>query len=210
MGKNKKLGKGSRVRITSGPTAGVTGSIFWSGKDKFRGGMRFGVRGDDGDTHWVNEGIVEASDSEEPTNDDAEKFEKGDRVKFKQRGEEGTGSVFWIGDSRQGGQRLGVRNDDDPDNAVWIDARFCTRIEGEAPAPARGRGGGGRGRGAPAGGDWGAGDEFSDNSWEAAQAGMDERVPEPPPDMGAPPMDDGYYDSMASSVDDEGDDSPPW
>lgn len=204
----KKLGKGSRIRITTGPGAGVTGSIFWTGKDKYRGGQRFGVRGDDGGTHWVGEPEVEATDAPEPTFD-GPTFEKGDRVSYKQGSDEGTGSVFWIGDSRQGGQRLGVRNDHDPDNAVWIDARFCERLEGEAPAPApsskRG-GGGGRGK---ASGDWGADDAFVDNSWEAAAAGMNETVPEPPEDAGAPVVDDGYYDSLAASVSDD-DDSPPW
>lgn len=267
----KKLGKGSRVRIKAGPQSGVTGSIFWTGKDRRGDGMRFGVRGDDGGTHWVSDRDCEASrepapkfdgpkfkkgdrvkfkergeeglgavfwtgdsreggqrlgvrpdndpdnavwidsrfcektDEEAPTPEyDGPVFEKGDRVQFKNRGDQGTGTIFWVGDSRQGGQRLGVRNDDDPDNAVWIDSRFCEKIEGEAPTHA----GGGGGRPGPAAGDWGTDDDFVDNSAEAVQAGMSDDVPEPPPDTGAPPMDDSYYDSLAGSVDE--DDSPPW
>ena len=204
--------KGSRVRIKTGPQTGVMGSIFWTGKDKYRGGMRFGIRGDDGETHWVSESDVEPTDAPEPEIEQGETFDKGDRVEFKNRGNTGTGTVFWTGDSRQGGQRLGVRDDADPDNAVWIDARFCTRTS--VPAP-EGGGGGRRSRdsgsrGADSGGgDWGADEHFVDNSLEAAQAGMDVRVPEPPAELGGPPIDDGYYDSLASSIDDD-DDSPPW
>jgi len=270
----KALGKGSRVRIKAGPASGANGSIFWVGNDRRSGGQRFGVRSDDGETHWVSESDCEASNAPEPTFDgpsfqkgdrvqfknqgqtgtgsvfwigdsrqggqrlgvrndddpdnavwidarfcqktdssaptpshDGPTFEKGDRVSFRNQGQTGTGSVFWTGDGRQGGQRLGVRNDDDPDNAVWIDARFCEKIQGEAPAHARRQGGGGRRPAAS--GDWGADDDFVDNSWEAVQAGMREDVPEPPPDMGAPPMDDSYYDGLASSHEDD-DDSPPW
>jgi hypothetical protein len=202
--------KGSRVRIKSGPKTGIMGSIFWKGADKYRGGSRFGVRGDDGETHWVSETEVEPTDTPEQVPDNIPTFEKGDRVQFKERGQTGTGTVFWLGDSRRGGQRLGVRNDDDPDNAVWIDARFCERIEGEAPESAQSRSSGGRGGGRSgySGGDWGADDDQVDNSAEAAMAGMSELVPEPPPHFDGPPMDDSYYDSIAGSVDD--DDSPPW
>jgi len=203
--------KGSRVRIISGPGTGVTGSIFWSGKDKYNGGKRFGVRGDDGETHWVGERLVEATDAPEPTVE-GPTFEKGDRVAFKQQGQTGTGTVFWIGDSRQGGQRLGVRDDTDPDNAVWIDARFCTPSDAPEPASSGGsRGGRSRGGGGRSGqdwGDWGSEEASVDNSYEAAMAGADTHVPEPPSDSGPPPPDDGYYDDLAASCDDE--DAPPW
>ncbi len=208
------MDKGSRVRITSGPQTGITGTIFWSGKDKYNGGKRFGVRGDDGETHWVGESIVEATDAPEPVAD-GPTFEKGDRVAFKQQGQVGTGTIFWLGDSRQGGQRLGVRNDADPDNAVWIDARFCKRSDSEAPPSARGgsggRGGarpGGSGDGWSQGGDWGSDDGMADNSYEAAMSGTADHVPDPPPDFASPPIDDGYYDNLAASSDD--DDEPPW
>jgi hypothetical protein len=207
--------KGSRVRIISGPNTGVTGTIFWSGKDKYKGGKRFGVRGDDGETHWVGEQLVESTDAPEPAVEGPH-FEKGDRVEFKLQGQTGTGTVFWIGDSRQGGQRLGVRNDADPDNAVWIDARFCSRSD--APEPARERGGGRSGdrsnnrrsgNNQDAGwGAWGSDDDAVDNSYEAAMAGTNTRVPDPPPEHGSPPADDGYYDDLAASCDD--DDAPPW
>ena len=219
------MDKGSRVRITTGPGAGVTGTIFWSGKDKYNGGMRFGVRGDDGETHWVGERAVEATDAPEPVVD-GPSFEKGDRVEFKQQGQVGTGTVFWTGDSRRGGQRLGIRNDEDPDNAVWLDARFCKASNTPEPAGGRGGGrggsrGGGRGGGGGGGGgggrandrwsdagDWGSDDGMVDDSFEAAMSGTREAVPEPPPDAGSPPPDDGYYDDLAASCDD--DDSPPW
>ena len=208
------MDKGSRVRIISGPNTGVTGTIFWSGKDKYKGGKRFGVRGDDGETHWVGQDLVESTDAPEPAVE-GPTYEKGDRVSFKQQGQAGTGTIFWIGDSRRGGQRLGVRNDEDPDNAVWIDARYCTPSDTPEPAGAGGgrsggsssRRGSSHGRSNQDWGAWGSDDQPVDNSYEA-MAGSTSPVSEPPPDHGNPPPDDGYYDDLAASCDDE--DAPPW
>ena len=130
--------KGSRVKFKSGAKAGVTGTIFWTGKDKYKGGERYGVTGDDGETHWANSSEVEASDAPEPDADAGEQFEKGDRVSFRDRGNTGTGTVFWTGDSRRGGQRIGIRDDHDADNAIWLDARAAERLseEDDPGAPA--------------------------------------------------------------------------
>jgi hypothetical protein len=171
--KKSKLGKGSRVKITAGKGLDQVGSIFWVGASRYGDGQRFGISADDGETYWVDESnVVEAADSApaEPS----ETFEKGDRVRFKNRGQEGTGSVFWTGKSRHGpGQRLGVRDDENPDDAVWIDARFCERIEGEAPAPPPRRSAGGFSDGDP------TPDEYN------TSLGMDEGPPPPPLDESA-------------------------
>ena len=199
--------KGSRVRFKSGAKAGVTGTIFWTGKDKYKGGERYGINGDDGQTHWANSSEVEASDAPAPEVDAGELFEKGDRVRYRDRGNTGTGSVFWLGDSRRGGQRLGIRSDDDPDNAVWLDARFVERLREEddpgAPPPPARSGRGSQRSGGSAGG-WDDDGPVFDNTPEAMQGMGDGQVPEPPSDLpGSAPMDDSYLDSLAATVDDD-------
>ncbi len=136
------IGKGSRIEITGGRRGvGVCGEVFWVGESRYSDGQRFGVRGDDGETYWVDESEVRPTNRAAPEPEPGETFDKGDRVRFKLRGREGTGTVFWTGKSRSGpGQRLGVRDDqpEDPENdAVWLDARQATLIEA---------GGGGAGR----------------------------------------------------------------
>jgi len=183
------VNKGDRVKILAGQGEGQCGEVFWKGPNKWGSGERLGIRGDDGGTYWANDGDVEPSRVAAPAPDPGPRFEKGDRVSFKQRGQPGQGTVFWIGQSRSGaGQRLGVRPDDD-DEAVWLDARFAQPLqEPIAPEPAA----------APM-------DEPSDYDESPPSLDVDDG---PPP----PPMDDDYIDQLAS-VEDEADDydiPPEW
>ena len=134
------MDKGQRVRITGGRQGkDQTGTIFWKGPNKYGSGDRYGVRADDGETYWVSGDNVEATDAAAPPIDAGPTFAKGDRVAYKVRGEEGIGSVFWIGESRSGpGQRLGVRPDGS-DDAVWLDSRQARAAteEDEQAAAAR-------------------------------------------------------------------------
>lgn len=200
--------KGDRVEITSGPGKGQVGSIFWKGKDKYNGGHRYGVSGDDGETYWVSESDVTASKAKLP---DSPTFDKGDRVRFRNRGETGTGTVFWTGKSRSGpGQRLGIRDDSNPEDAVWLDARFASELPPEedpgAPEPQRssGRGGGSYQR---------RGSELDEHGF-----GGRDSVTEVPADYAPPlnlddapppaPVDDSFADSWAAQLDAEVDDVP--
>jgi len=123
------MDKGHRIKIVKGQSGvGVAGEIFWVGENKYGPGKRFGVRGDDGETYWVDAELVEASSDAAPELEPGELFQKGDQVAFKVGGREGEGEVFWIGESRRGGQRLGVRPTDD-DEAVWLDSRQARRID---------------------------------------------------------------------------------
>lgn len=130
------MDKGTRIKIVQGQSGvGIAGEIFWVGANKYGPGKRFGVRGDDGETYWVDAELVEPTSEAAPGPQDAsELFQKGDRVAFKVGGREGEGEVFWIGESRRGGQRLGVRPTDD-DEAVWLDSRQATRLD-ETPGGA--------------------------------------------------------------------------
>ena len=198
------MNKGTRVKIIRGNGKDQVGTVFWTGKDRYNDGLRLGIRGDDGETYWASQRDCEVSEEELPV---GETFDKGDRVRFRNRGVEGYGTVFWTGQSRNGpGQRLGIRDDADPDEAVWLDARFAERLEeGEGPPPPdpparsrRGGGGGGRGRG---GGSYNQGDEMPAD-YAAPISGNEMPAP--------PPMDDSWIDQMAVQMDDEdGGDIPP-
>ena len=126
------LGKGTRVRVTGGKQGvGSIGSIFWIGDDKFNPGQkRFGIRADDGETLWISDAHVEAvSGAEAAEPPPPEPPKKGDRVTWRNRGDEGEGNVFWVGASKSGpGHRVGVRLDDQED-PLWLDARQVTVIQ---------------------------------------------------------------------------------
>ena len=180
------MDKGARVRITSGKGRDVSGSIFWKGANKWGPGERYGVRGDDGETYWVAATDVEATTAEAPPPPAGPTFAKGDRVRFKNRGAEGTGTVFWIGQSRNGpGQRLGI-NDDHGEEAVWLDAHRCEALTDEPPSE-------GPHTTAPQSSGWsGAGQAAEDDAPYAPSLTMDEMPPAPPmgPMGPAPPLTD--------------------
>ena len=196
------MDKGDRVRITGGRQGkDKTGTIFWKGPNKYGSGDRYGVRGDDGETYWVSGDNVEASEAAAPPVEEGPTFAKGDRVAYKVRGEEGVGTVFWIGESRNGpGQRLGVRPDDS-DEAVWLDARQAREAtEDDEKAAAD------RALAAEPTWDTSGSSNDSDDSNDAeefaAQLGPDDL---PPP----PPIDDSDADRWAAAYDEEDEEPPP-
>ena len=107
----------------------MTGTVFWTGPDQYSDGLRIGVRGDDGQTHWLNAEHVEALEpGDDPGPAEAETFDKGDQVSVEVEGEPVEGEVFWVGENKYGpGQRLGVRDRDGETH--WVDAARATRIE---------------------------------------------------------------------------------
>lgn len=206
MGDKKGIGKGDRVKVTSGRSEGVTGTVFWMGQNKYGPGDRFGVRGDDGQTHWVDGTEVEPTDAAVP---EGPEFSRGDRVRFKHEGQEGIGTVFWTGKSRHGpGQRLGVNPDgaEGRDDAVWLDSLAARPLDpaddpGAPPPPGNPYGGG---RGGPG---RGSADSGHDNGVAEipAEYSSSISIDELPP---AAPLDDAAVDQMAAWSEDE-DDGPP-
>lgn len=197
-----KFNKGDRVQIEPGNKGeGVCGEVFWKGPKKWGEGERLGVRGDDGETYWIDDDCVSPSNKSAPVQEPGDTFSKGDRVSFKSRGRTGRGSVFWIGESRNGpGQRLGI-NDDDGEDAVWLDARFAEALSPDEDDQGSGGGYGGAGTGGGYGG--------------AASGGSsdDADIPWTPPlDPGniptPPPMDDSMADTWAANQED--DDGGAW
>mgnify|MGYP000082207142 CR=1 FL=1 len=126
--------KGARVKVVKGrKSQGVTGTVFWIGDNKYGEGKRYGIKGDDGATHWVGADMCEAWDKppepvEEPD------LVRGDRVRFERDGEPDEGEVFWVGPSKHGpGVRVGVKTHDE--ETLWFDARQIEKVDGSAPAP---------------------------------------------------------------------------
>ena len=123
-----EIGKGSRVLVVKGRKAkGVTGTVFWTGDNKFGEGKRLGIEGDDGQTHWVPEDYVEETDMQPP---EVEPPEKGETVTWTNGEDTLSGTVFWVGESKSGkGYRVGVK--DAEDETHWLDAR---QIEAAQPS----------------------------------------------------------------------------
>lgn len=59
--------KGSRVSIVKGPSAGLEGEVFWVGESKFGPHMRYGIKDDEGETHWADAPIVEKLSDPSPS-----------------------------------------------------------------------------------------------------------------------------------------------
>ncbi len=196
-----RIDKGDRVRVTKGPAEGVTGTVFWKGENKYGPGDRFGIRGDDGQTHWIDGASVAPTDAAVPAGPE---LSRGDRVAFQHEGEERFGTVFWTGQSRHGpGQRLGVNPDgaEGRDDAVWIDSLAVRLLDADAdPAPppprSRGRGPYQDDRDSGSGG-WDGGDDYADIPGDYRS---DVRLDELPPPA---PWDDGVADQMATETDDD-------
>ena len=203
-----KFNKGDRVQIKPGNNGeGVCGEVFWKGTKKWGDGERLGVRGDDGETYWIDDDCVSPSDKSAPVPEPGDTFSKGDRVSFKSRGRQGRGTVFWIGESRNGpGQRLGI-DDDDGEDAVWLDARFAKALSPDDDDRDAGGGYGGPASGGGSGGS-ASGGSYGGGSYGGAGRSDEAEIPWTPPlDPGSlpapPPMDDSMIDSCAASQDDE-------
>jgi hypothetical protein len=174
-------GKGDRVAITGGRKGlGVRGDIFWVGENKYGPGWRYGLKGDDGETYWLDEANVGdekgAPPPPEGSQPSTEEFEKGDRVRIRAGDDKGVvGSVFWVGESKFGkGMRYGIRGDDE--ETYWADQ---AQVEAsDEPAPE---------------GQASARNEFSD----------DAPLPEDPGAFEAPPPEDD--DFVGAPSDDAGD-----
>ena len=125
------IDKGNRVRILKGKGKDQDGTVFWTGANNYGPGIRLGVRNDDGDTFWVNEDQVEVIEGEvgevAPPTPSGPAPEKGDRVRWSRDGG-GTGVVFWVGESKGGSLRVGIKNDEDGET-VWM---FADRVSLEA------------------------------------------------------------------------------
>jgi hypothetical protein len=133
-----KFAKGDRVGIVGGRQGkGMRGEVFWIGESRYGKGARYGIRGDDGETYWIDEQQVGAeTDVPAPElPEPGEPLAKGTRVQITRGEAAGTlGEIFWVGESKYGrGPRYGVR--DDEGETHWVDGPGCE--PSDAPAPAR-------------------------------------------------------------------------
>ena len=74
-GEGRTIDKGTRVTIIGGRRGkGQSGSVFWTGKNKWGDGDRLGVRGDDGETYWVSDVDAEVETRFRAKENSAEKY----------------------------------------------------------------------------------------------------------------------------------------
>ena len=146
--------KGDRAAIVSGrKNVGVRGQIFWIGENKYGPGVRYGLRGDDGETYWVDESNIGSEDGAPPAPappEPKETLEKGSRVSITKGASAGAeGEVFWVGESKYGpGMRYGVK--DDEGETHWADEHQVELLEGPAKGGDEARAGGSGGPPPPA------------------------------------------------------------
>lgn len=188
-----KFEKGTRVGIVGGKAGkGMRGEVFWIGESRYGKGSRYGVRGDDGETYWIDEQHLGAeTDVPEPQlpQRDLPVLAKGARVRItKGEGAGSTGEIFWVGESKFGhGMRYGVRADDG-EETFWIDGPGVEAIEGESPAPEKKQKQAKKAA---------AREEFADDprahAPQSSAAPFDDDAP-PPDDEDAPLEDDGFDD----------------
>ncbi len=102
----------------------MTGTVFWEGENQWGEGTRLGIEGDDGETYWINSENVEILDAEQDEGPPAPpSLKRGDRVVWGSEDLPRSGEVFWVGESRTGGQRVGIRDASDPEGeAIWRNA----------------------------------------------------------------------------------------
>ena len=109
------LKKGARVFARQLGKADIRGSITWVGPSRYGDGYRYGVKADDGSTHWVDEDSVipEAG----PSEPGADEIQKGSRVRVIGGAHAGVeGDVYTAGAAG----RFGVRDDDE--ETYWVDS----------------------------------------------------------------------------------------
>ncbi len=129
--------KGDRAAIVSGRSGvGVRGSVFWIGENKYGPGMRYGLRGDDGATYWVDEADLGPEDQAPPAPEKAKEqgptLDKGDTALITGGPHVGSsGEVFWVGRSKYGdGMRYGIRGEGE--DAYWVDSVHVRKQESES------------------------------------------------------------------------------
>jgi len=137
-----KFDKGDRAAIVKGRQGvGVRGEVFWIGPNKYGPGMRFGLKGDDGRTYWVDEqeiGSEADAPPAPPLPPPGPVLDKGDRAEIVSGKDSGKqGEVFWTGQSRYGNQmRYGIKDDDG--ETYWVDQPLIKKIGSpEAGGPPR-------------------------------------------------------------------------
>jgi len=108
------LPKGTRVFARQLGKADIRGKITWAGPNRYGSGFRYGIRADDGSTHWVDEDAITPEAPPEPKGG----VQKGSRVVVTGGPHAGVeGDVY----TAAGAGRFGVRDDDE--ETYWVDAK---------------------------------------------------------------------------------------
>ena len=132
--------KGDRAAVVGGKSGiGVRGEVFWIGENKYGPGWRYGLRGDDGNTYWVDQNDIGREEGAPPPPPpppevpQGEGFDKGARVTIidAPNGQGISGNVFWVGESRYSkAPRYGIKGDDG--ETYWVDHHQVEAAAGAA------------------------------------------------------------------------------
>lgn len=120
---------GKRARVVRGRKVplGTEGTVIWVGPNRYRyyGPARVGLRDDAGAVHWTSESNLEFLAATEPPDPN---IHRGDRVQVVREAPGAplgaSGEVFWVGRSRSGRLRVGLKGPDQ--RVVWAPADSVT------------------------------------------------------------------------------------
>ena len=115
------LPKGTRVFARRLGKADIRGKVTWVGPSRYGDGHRYGVRADDGSTHWVDEADITPEAGSAPVSADA--IQKGTRVRVTQGPHAGVEGDVYIADAAG---RFGVR--DDNEETCWVDGKHLQKV----------------------------------------------------------------------------------
>lgn len=110
------INKGARVFARRLGKADVRGKITWVGPNRYGEGYRYGVRADDGTTHWVDEKDI--TPEVDPSAEDKGGIKKGSQVVVTGGPHSGVRGEVFIASP---GGRFGVRDDDE--ETYWVDEK---------------------------------------------------------------------------------------
>ena len=110
------LKKGTRVFARQLGKADVRGHITWVGPSRYGNGHRYGIKDDDGGTHWVNEDCV--TPEVDPSAQSDGEIGKGSRVRITEGEHAGVeGDVYVAGPTG----RFAIRDDDE--ETYWVERK---------------------------------------------------------------------------------------
>lgn len=115
------LPKGTRVFARRLGKADIRGTITWVGPSRYGDGYRYGVRADDGSTHWVDEADITPEAG--PATVSADAIQKGTRVSVTKGPHAGVVGEVYIASAAG---RFGVRDDDE--ETFWVEGKHLQKV----------------------------------------------------------------------------------
>ena len=115
------LPKGTRVFARRLGKADIRGQVTWVGPSRYGDGHRYGVRADDGSTHWVDEADITPEAVSAAAGANA--IQRGTRVRVIDGPHAGVEGEVYIASAAG---RFGVRDDDE--ETCWVEEKHLERV----------------------------------------------------------------------------------